>query len=222
LIRPYALAGNPLEVPIAALLVIILGSVFVAELLTPQVVVGAFALLPLLAGVWMLSSRLAGLVAIAAAVFFGAAVEVETANRITVILLGVAILFTAFVARLYAAGLASALSSRSHIRPGSKTWVASLTLGGVDLPSYGPLSLTRREMDVARLGAEGYTAAEIGRRLNIGERTVESHLASAYSKLGIRSRLQLIRMAATLGAQHESGTDSVDSVERSVLIRKTS
>jgi DNA-binding CsgD family transcriptional regulator len=201
LIRPYALAGSPLEVPIAALLVTILGSVFVAELLTPQVVVGAFALLPLLAGVWMLSNRLAGLVAIAAAVFFGAAVEVETANRITVILLVVAIFFTAFVARLYAAGLASALSSRSHIRPGSKTWVASLTLGGIDLPSYGPRSLTRRELDVARLGAEGYTAAEIGRRLNIGERTVESHLASAYSKLGIRSRLQLIRMAATLGAQ---------------------
>jgi DNA-binding CsgD family transcriptional regulator len=55
-------------------------------------------------------------------------------------------------------------------------------------------------MEVARLGAEGYTAAEIGRRLNIGERTVESHLASTYSKLRITSRLQLVRMASELGS----------------------
>ncbi|TMF86991.1 MAG: helix-turn-helix transcriptional regulator [Chloroflexi bacterium] len=67
----------------------------------------------------------------------------------------------------------------------------------------GVRNLTQRELQVARLGAEGYTAAEIARRLHIGDRTVESHLASAYSKLRIRSRLQLIRMASELGAPPE-------------------
>jgi DNA-binding CsgD family transcriptional regulator len=201
LIRPYALAGSHWEPLTAGLLIVILGAIFVAEVLTPQDVVGAFALLPLLAAMWLLSSRLALLVAIAAALFFVLAVEVETANRTSEILLAVAICITAFIARFYAAGLASILSSRRHIRPGIKTWVASATLGGMDRPSYGLRSLTRRELDVARLAAEGYTAAEVGHRLNIGERTVESHLGSAYSKLGITSRLQLIRMAPTLGAQ---------------------
>jgi len=201
LIRPYALAGSQWELLAAGLLILILGVILVAEILTPQDVVGAFALLPLLAAMWLLSNRLAGLVAIAAALFFSLAVDVETANRMSEILLAIAIFITALVARLYAAGLASVLSSRRHIRPSVKTWVAAATLGGMDRPSYGLRSLTRRELDVARLAAEGYTAAEVGHRLNIGERTVESHLGSAYSKLGITSRLQLIRMAPSLAAQ---------------------
>jgi DNA-binding CsgD family transcriptional regulator len=58
------------------------------------------------------------------------------------------------------------------------------------------VSLTRRELRVARLAAQAYTAAEIAHELHIGNRTVESHLASTYSKLGIRSKGELIRMAA--------------------------
>jgi DNA-binding CsgD family transcriptional regulator len=61
--------------------------------------------------------------------------------------------------------------------------------------SYGLDSLTPRELDVARLAAQGYTAIEIGRELHIGERTVESHLAHTYAKLSISSKSQLIRMS---------------------------
>jgi DNA-binding CsgD family transcriptional regulator len=200
LIRPYALAGSPQELLVAALGIMLLGAVFVAEILTPHVVVGAFALLPLLAALWVLSSRLAALVAIAATLFFGAAVAIETANRMTVILLGVVILGTALIARLYATGLASVFSSRRHSRPTITRRVTTATLEGMDRSSLGLMSLTRRELDVARLAAEGYTAAEVGRRLKIGNRTVESHLASVYSKLRISSRLQLIRMASGLDA----------------------
>jgi DNA-binding CsgD family transcriptional regulator len=200
LIRPYALAGSPREVAIAGVCIVLLGAVLVAEILTPDVVVGAFALFPLLAALWMLSSRLAALVAIAATLVLGAAFAVETANRMTVILLGVPVFVTAVIGRLYATGLASVLSSRRHMRPAIKSWVAPATLDGIERSSRGVRSLTPRELQVARLGAEGYTAAEIGRRLNIGDRTVESHLASTYSKLRISSRLQLIRMASELGA----------------------
>jgi DNA-binding CsgD family transcriptional regulator len=200
LIRPYALAGTPREGLIAGLCIVLLGGIFIAEILTPDVVVGAFALLPLLAALWTLSSRPAALVATAALLFFGAAVAVETANRMTVILLGMAVFVIAVIARLYATGLATLLSSRRHARPNIKRWITPPTLRGIDRSSHGLRSLTRREMEVARLGAEGYTAAEIGRRLNIGERTVESHLASTYSKLRITSRLQLVRMASELGS----------------------
>jgi DNA-binding CsgD family transcriptional regulator len=185
LIRPHGLAGSSQELLFAGLCVLLLGGVFVAEILTPHVVVGAFALLPLLAALWVLSGRLAALVTIVAALFFAATAALESANRMTVILLAVAVFGTAVVGRLYATGLASVLSSR---RP------------RLDRSSEGLRSLTRRELDVALLAAEGHTAAEIGRRLNIGPRTVESHLASVYSKLRIRSRLQLIRMASRLGA----------------------
>ena len=200
LVRPYALAGSPQELLFAGLCILLLGAIFVAEILTPHVVVGAFALLPLVAALWVLSSRLAALVAIVATLFFFATAATETANRMTVILLGLAILGTALTARLFATGLASVLSGRRRMRPTIGTWVTPGALDGLDRLSNALRSLTRRELEVARLAGEGYTAAEIGRRLNIGGRTVESHLASVYSKLRIRSRLQLIRMAARLGA----------------------
>jgi DNA-binding CsgD family transcriptional regulator/tetratricopeptide (TPR) repeat protein len=60
----------------------------------------------------------------------------------------------------------------------------------------GPASLTGREREVAALTVQGYTAAEVGTRLFIGRRTVESHLASCYAKLGVRTKGELIRRAS--------------------------
>jgi DNA-binding CsgD family transcriptional regulator len=65
--------------------------------------------------------------------------------------------------------------------------------------ALGPGSLTRREREVARLAATGMSAKEIAGSLFVGERTVESHLASVYAKLGVDSKLQLVRRAAELG-----------------------
>ena len=59
-------------------------------------------------------------------------------------------------------------------------------------------SLTTRERDVARLAAQGYSARQIGERLFIGARTVEGHLARAYAKLGVASKVELVRRAADL------------------------
>lgn len=52
-------------------------------------------------------------------------------------------------------------------------------------------SLTSSELRVARLAAEGRTNNEIAQLLFITPRTVESHLTSSYSKLGIRTRRDL-------------------------------
>lgn len=63
----------------------------------------------------------------------------------------------------------------------------------------GPAALTKREREVVRLAVAGGSAKEIAQQLFIGERTVETHLRSAYAKLGINSRLELARLASDLG-----------------------
>lgn len=65
--------------------------------------------------------------------------------------------------------------------------------------AIGPSSLTPRERQVAALAARGQTAPEIARALFIGERTVESHLARIYVKVGVTSKHELQRRAAELG-----------------------
>ncbi|MFL5952492.1 MAG: ATP-binding protein [Gaiellaceae bacterium] len=60
----------------------------------------------------------------------------------------------------------------------------------------GPASLSGREREVARLAAGGHTARAIAERLFISERTVESHLAHVYTKLGVGSKLELVRRAS--------------------------
>lgn len=60
-------------------------------------------------------------------------------------------------------------------------------------------SLTGRERQILELLAEGLTVQQIGRRLTISPRTVESHVASLYRKLGVRTRVQAIARAASLG-----------------------
>ena len=59
----------------------------------------------------------------------------------------------------------------------------------------GPGALTSRELEVVQLAVEGLATREIGERLFIGRRTVETHLTNAYAKLGVRSRVELVRIA---------------------------
>jgi predicted ATPase/DNA-binding CsgD family transcriptional regulator/class 3 adenylate cyclase len=51
-----------------------------------------------------------------------------------------------------------------------------------------PAGLTAREVEVLRLVAQGLTDAQVAEQLVISPRTVNSHLTSIYSKLGINSR----------------------------------
>ena len=55
--------------------------------------------------------------------------------------------------------------------------------------------LTLREMDVLRLLAQGLTSAQIAKQLVIGLVTVNSHVRSIYSKLGVTSRAAATRYA---------------------------
>jgi len=60
-------------------------------------------------------------------------------------------------------------------------------------------TLTNREREVLQLAAEGHTNGEIGSRLFISPRTVETHRANVMRKLGLRSQTELVRYALQRG-----------------------
>ena len=59
--------------------------------------------------------------------------------------------------------------------------------------------LTARERQVLELLSEGHTMRQIATRLRISPRTVETHVGKVYRKLGVRTRVQAVSRAATLG-----------------------
>jgi DNA-binding CsgD family transcriptional regulator len=63
------------------------------------------------------------------------------------------------------------------------------------------VNLSRREREIALLVADGRTSREVADELIIGVRTVESHLARVYAKLGVRSRGELAEALGLLGAR---------------------
>ncbi|BBZ41234.1 transcriptional regulator [Mycobacterium conspicuum] len=62
-------------------------------------------------------------------------------------------------------------------------------------PASGWESLTPTELDVVRLVREGLSNKDIGARLFISPRTVQTHLTHVYAKLGVTSRVQLVQEA---------------------------
>lgn len=58
--------------------------------------------------------------------------------------------------------------------------------------------LTKRQLEVLSLVAEGHTNAEIGRRLHIGESTVKTHLLHVFEKLGVSDRTRAVMRAMEL------------------------
>ena len=78
--------------------------------------------------------------------------------------------------------------SRWSRAAGLEAWVTADDVG-----------LTPRELTVLALLAEGLTAASIGRRLMITERTVHKHLQHSYTKLGVTDRLGAVLRAQRIG-----------------------
>ncbi len=56
----------------------------------------------------------------------------------------------------------------------------------------GRTELTERELEVARLLADGLSHREVAERIGVAKRTVDAHVEHAFAKLGISSRAELI------------------------------
>jgi DNA-binding NarL/FixJ family response regulator len=87
-----------------------------------------------------------------------------------------------------------------------------LVLAGLPRELFGPVAegvgrpadevsdlLTPREREVLAAAAGGLTARQIGLRLDVAERTVTTHLANVYAKLGVNGRIAAINFAVRSG-----------------------
>ena len=59
--------------------------------------------------------------------------------------------------------------------------------------------LTKREIEVISLIAQGYSSKEAAEVLYVSSRTVSFHLANIYDKLQVNNRVQAFRAATRLG-----------------------
>ena len=83
----------------------------------------------------------------------------------------------------------------SQYAPGSTPASQTTAPGQASTPSVQPDELTRREREVLRLLAKGWTDAQIAEHLVISPRTVNKHTTSIYSKIGVSSRSAATRYA---------------------------
>jgi transcriptional regulator of acetoin/glycerol metabolism/DNA-binding CsgD family transcriptional regulator len=64
-------------------------------------------------------------------------------------------------------------------------------------PTFGWDSLTATELTVTDLVSEGLTNRQVANKLWLSPHTVDAHLRHVFQKLGINSRVELVRMATT-------------------------
>ena len=75
---------------------------------------------------------------------------------------------------------------------------AALLVQEVQVPE-SPESLTKRELDVLQLLAEGLSNREIADTLVLGEKTIKTHVSNILSKLHLNSRTQAALYAVRIG-----------------------
>ena len=91
------------------------------------------------------------------------------------------------------------MAGRHFLSPPLSEIVIEAYLGGTSNARNAYDSLTRREREVLHLVAEGFSAKQIGARLEMSPRTAETHRAHVMHKLGLHNRKELIRFAVQRG-----------------------
>ena len=89
-------------------------------------------------------------------------------------------------------------SGRQYVHP---TLGAALLTPDAPSPRLGGPGgeLSDRELEVLRMMALGLTNTEIGQRLYVSVRTVETHRSHIHQKLNVRNRAELVRRAKQAG-----------------------
>ena len=75
----------------------------------------------------------------------------------------------------------------------------SVVAGYMGQPDDPGAKLSEREVEVVRLIAQGYSNKEIAARLELSVKTVETYKMRSLEKLGIRSRVGIVKYAAQQG-----------------------
>ncbi|MFJ1807184.1 MULTISPECIES: LuxR C-terminal-related transcriptional regulator [unclassified Streptomyces] len=94
-------------------------------------------------------------------------------------------------------------------RCGARAWAdqarAELRAGGVakggGVSTEGLSGLTPQQLRIARCVAEGATNREVALTLSVSTRTVDYHLRKVFAALGLRSRVELVRMVEKAGQE---------------------
>jgi DNA-binding NarL/FixJ family response regulator len=93
-------------------------------------------------------------------------------------------------------GAVNAVSKGDHyLTSRIKKSALSAALGSSNRPDDPYYDLTERERVVLQHAAEGFSNAEIGQKLFISSRTVESHRANLMKKLNLTCQTDLVRFA---------------------------
>jgi two-component system, NarL family, response regulator NreC len=91
-------------------------------------------------------------------------------------------------------------AGQTYIDPAlTEQWVGHLTGRRSVAGAAGAKPLTAREEEVLRLVAWGCLSKEIAERLQISIKTVEAHKGNAMHKLGLKSRIDVVRYALLQG-----------------------
>src|SRR5262249_15937523 len=77
--------------------------------------------------------------------------------------------------------------------------ITERAVGGVEPGRPVAKRLSKREEDVLRFVALGFLTKEIAAQLQISMKTVESHKANAMTKLGMKSRIDIVRYGVLRG-----------------------
>ena len=104
----------------------------------------------------------------------------------------------------YREGRALIAALRTRPRPAAET-------GGAEGGSAALTGLSGRETEVIGMLARGLSNREIADTLVLSTRTVETHVANAYAKLGVSNRAEATARAIHLGIAARSARDGLRS-----------
>lgn len=93
----------------------------------------------------------------------------------------------------------AAIRGEPFLYPGAITALIRNYLDNAADKEPSAKAITRREEEILKLVAEGYSSKEIADMLVISIKTVERHRANLLQKLGLRDRLELTRYAIRTG-----------------------
>lgn len=89
----------------------------------------------------------------------------------------------------------TAMAGQIFLRPEGVQLIARQHQGPSPSGDISPDLLSKREMQVLKLVAKGYTSREIGKQLSLSPRTVETYRERLTEKLELESRFQLVDYA---------------------------